>query len=113
LLLRALLAIALLLLAWRGSAEAHTGGTTGFAAVTISGQAIRYTLTLSLDALQRAKVDPILVERVPLSADYDALVRTVARHITIAADGNTCESLPGTVQPPSLREACAYSAATR
>ena len=100
-LLRASLAIAFLLLAWRGSAEAHTGGTTGFAAVTISAQAIRYTLTLSLDALQRAKVDPVLVERVPLSADYDALVRTVARHITIAADGDPCESLPGTVQPPS------------
>ena len=94
LLLRVSLAIALLLLAWRGSAEAHTGGTTGFAAVTISGQAIRYTLTLSLDALQRAKVDPTLIERVPLSADYGR-----ARQHGRA--------------PLRLREACAYAAATR
>ncbi len=93
----AALAFALFLFAWAGSSGAHTGGTTGFAMVTIKGQTVRYSLMLGLDAIDKARADPAS----PLTTDYDALAGLVARHTTITADGNACAPLPGTVQPPA------------
>ena len=68
-----------------GPAEAHAGGTTGFAAVTVDGQTVRYSLTLSPEALERAKADPALTDRIR-SAGHDGLANLVARHLTISAD---------------------------
>src|SRR5215207_10337386 len=91
----AIAALALLFFVSGGSAEAHTSGTTGFAAVTVDRQSIRYSLSLTLEALEAAKTNSL-----GNSLDYDALADRVARHISISADGNPCESLPGIVQPP-------------
>lgn len=88
---RALLPFALLL-HWIGSAAAHTGGTTGFAKVTVEGETVRYSLTLDVEAASKARNGP-------LAADHDALAGIVARHIRISADGTPCAALPGTVQP--------------
>lgn len=96
---RAAFALALLLFTWRGSPEAHTGGTTGFATVAVEGQTVRYVLTLSLDTLQAVKGG--VAERAPFTTDYDALAGLVARHVAVAADGSACAALPGPVQPPS------------
>ena len=81
-----------LLVHWVGSAAAHTGGTTGFARVTVEGETVRYSLTLDLEAASK-------VQNGPLAADPDALAGIVARHIEISADGTPCAALPGTVQP--------------
>jgi len=96
----AALALALLL-QWSGWAEAHTGGTTGFARVTVEGQTVRYSLTLGLDAVGTVLAVPDGGQRAPLAADYDALAGIVSRHITISADGHPCAALPASVQPPA------------
>lgn len=89
-----------LLLRWGGLAEAHTGGTTGFAKITVEGQTVRYSLTLGLDAVDRVQTGPAGTQQIPLSADPDALAGIVSRHIMISADGHACAPLPGSVQPP-------------
>lgn len=90
-----------LLLQWSGWAEAHTGGTTGFAKVTVDGPTVRYSLTLGLDAVGTVLTVPGGGQRAPLAADYDALAGIVSRHVTISADDHTCEALPASVQPPA------------
>ena len=77
---------------WAGSAVAHTGGTTGFAKITVEGETVRYSLTLDVEAASK-------VQNGPLAAGHDALAGIVARHIEISADGTPCAALPGTVQP--------------
>lgn len=96
----AILAFALLL-QWMGGAKTHTGGTTGFAKVTVDGQTVRYSLTLSLDAVGGVLTTPGETQRTPPAADYDALAGIVSRHVAISADGHTCAALPASVQPPA------------
>jgi len=81
-----------LLLDWIGAAAAHTGGTTGFARITVEGETVRYSLTLDLEAVSK-------VQNGLPGADHDALAGIVARHIEVSADGSPCAALPGTVQP--------------
>lgn len=87
----ALLPVALLF-PWLGSAAAHTGGTTGFARITVEGETVRYSLTLDLETAAK-------VQNGPPAAEPDALAGIVSRHVEISADGNPCAPLPGTVQP--------------
>jgi hypothetical protein len=94
--------LAFCLLAWLGSAAAHTNGTTGYAAVTVAGQTVRYALTLTLDVLESSKVVPVIPGRPLLPADYDGLTGMVARSIVVEVDSAACAALPGTVQAPSL-----------
>jgi len=82
----------LLLVHWVGSAVAHTGGTTGFARITIEGETVRYSLTLDLEAASK-------IQNGPLAADHDAFAGIISRHIEVSADGTSCAPLPGMVQP--------------
>ncbi len=76
-----------------GGVNAHTAGSTGYAAVTVYGQTVRYMLTLSADVVRSA---------VPgLTADFRGLAGLVAQHIAIAANDTPCAATPGMVQPPS------------
>ena len=68
-----------------GQAVAHTGGTTGHATVTVSGQSVRYSLSLTADALARAG----------MAADNGQLAAAIGRHVSIAADGRDCAPVPG------------------
>jgi hydrogenase/urease accessory protein HupE len=90
-----------LFLAQAGAALAHVGGTTGFATVSVHGGTVRYSLTLSADALGAAGVARPPDMRLPQSPDDDALARLVAGKVEISADGRRCEPVPGTVTPPS------------
>lgn len=90
--------VAFHLLGWSAPAAAHAGGTTGFAVVTVKGQTVRYSLTLGLDAIEKARAVPTGSNQMPPAND-DALAGMVARHIVIEADGNACAPLPGSVQP--------------
>jgi hydrogenase/urease accessory protein HupE len=74
-------------------AAAHTGGTTGFAKVTVHGQTVRYSLSLTADTLSAGGL--------AAATDYDALASLVARKVAIAADGHACEPVPGSVTPPT------------
>ncbi len=95
----ALLAFALLF-PWLGAAAAHTGGTTGFAKITVEGETVRYSLTLDLEAASKVLTAPAGAGQGPLAADPDALADIVSRHVEISADGKPCAPLPGSVQPP-------------
>lgn len=93
------LIVAALLCAW---AAAHTGGTTGFATVTVSGQTVRYSLALSM-----ASITPDLADRMGLgqpgfAPDYRPLLAAVEGRIHVAADGKSCQPTPGSVVPPAM-----------
>lgn len=97
---RASFALAItILLAWVAAAAAHTSGTTGFARITVHGQTVRYSLTLSGETLAAGRAGG--------NADILALADLVARKVAIAADGRACAPTPGTVQPPTADRAAA------
>jgi hypothetical protein len=88
---RALLAVAAVSLAF--AAIAHQGGTTGYATVSVSGQAVRYALSLPAEGLGDA------------TRDLRELAAAVARHVAIEADGTACSGVPAGTRPPSAGRA--------
>jgi hypothetical protein len=85
---RALIAAAAMSLAF-AAAVAHQGGTTGYATVSVSGQAVRYALSLPADALGDT------------TRDLRDLAAAVARHVAVEADGAACSAVPAETRPPS------------
>lgn len=81
------LLLAALLLAWAVPAAAHTGGTTGFAQVSVHGQTVRYSLTLGSGLLGPGR-------------SQDELPGLVAGKVAVSGDGRACEPTPGTVALP-------------
>ena len=98
---RAVLAVVLLCFAGSGSANAHTGGTTGFAAVTVEGQTVRYSLSLGVEAVEGVRRPTLSTDTLHRAFDDDALANIVARHVTVTADGKPCAPVPGVVQSPA------------
>ena len=72
-----------------GAAAAHQGGTTGYATVSVAGQAVRYALSLPAEGLGGA------------TRDLPALAAAVARHVSVEADGAACSAVPAETRPPS------------
>jgi hypothetical protein len=70
-------------------ALAHQGGTTGYATVSVSGQAVRYALSLPADVLGDT------------TRDLHDLSAAVARHVAVEADGAACAGVPAETRPPS------------
>ena len=71
---RALVAVTAVSLAF-ATAVAHQGGTTGYATISVAGQAVRYALSLPAEGLGDA------------TRDLRELAAAVARHVVIEADG--------------------------
>jgi hypothetical protein len=99
------LAATWLLLAFCTLARAHSGGTIGFATVTIDASAVRYSL-----ALGAASITPELAARLRLaqpgvSPDYAPLLTLVEQRVTVRADGAPCPRAAGEVVPPATRGA--------
>jgi hydrogenase/urease accessory protein HupE len=90
-------AIALACAIGSGTAEAHVGGTTGFATITVEGQTVRYVLTLSIGALEQSG---ILSGGGPLAAAGGSLADLPGRRVAVIADGASCAPLPGTATSP-------------
>jgi HupE / UreJ protein len=88
---RVLLAVAAISLAF--AAGAHQGGTTGYATVSVSGQAVRYALSLPAEGLGDA------------TRDLRELAGAVARHVVVEADGTACAGVPAETRPPSAGRA--------
>lgn len=76
-----------------GVAVAHTGGTTGYATVSVAGQSVRYALSLPGDGLGDA------------ARDLREFAAAVARHVAIEADGSACSGVPSETRPPSAGRA--------
>lgn len=96
-----LAALLVLLAAWTAPAGAHTGGSTGFARISLHGQTVRYSLTLATDLPGGSGVGAALDGVTKGGGDYDALAGLVARKVTVSGDGRACAPVPGTVTPPA------------
>lgn len=80
-------------------AEAHTGGSTGHAGITVEGASIRYRL-----ALWPATLPPAMGEEVRRAAAGDAparerMIAIVRDKVTFIADGVRCPPGPGALAP--------------
>ena len=90
----------LLLLAWTGTAGAHTGAMTGFATITISEKSVRYSLTLS-DIPPGSLADQMRLGRPGTPPDYQTLIATISEKIHLASEGASCTAAEGRIVPPS------------
>jgi HupE / UreJ protein len=84
-----------------GAAVAHTGGSTGYASLIVRDTTVRYSLTLSSDALPAAIVEELRRIRSGDARARTTLLGVLREKITITADGARCEATPGFVEPPS------------
>ncbi len=96
-----LAALAGLLLLVGGAAEghAHTGGSTGYASVTVHGGTVRYRLALPTAALPSAMAEDLRLAQAGSAQARERLLDVVRRAITLRGDGVRCEPGPGVVEP--------------
>lgn len=92
--MRGVSALVAVAIAWLAvAAVAHQGGTTGYATVSVDGQAVRYALALPAEAVGEATRDLL---------DFAA---AAARHVSVEADGVACSGVPAETRPPSAGRA--------
>jgi hydrogenase/urease accessory protein HupE len=94
-----------LLLVTSAQAGAHTGGTTGFATVTISEQTVRYRLALAMPSISPQLADAMHLGQPGAMPDYQPLLRGAEQRIKVSSNGRPCEPAPGSVTPPSAEGA--------
>jgi hypothetical protein len=89
-----------LVLLFAVSATAHEGGTTGYAAITVSGRTVRYTLTLS-----SIPPSPLAEEmgfgRPGAAPEYGRLCGAIAEKTHLTNNGEACQAGPRHVIPPT------------
>ena len=78
---------------------AHTGGTTGFASISVERSAVRYTLVLPAAALPTEMAENLRLARDGNTHAAARLLDVVRRVVTLSGDGRRCEPGPGFVQP--------------
>ena len=86
------------------SADAHTGGSNGYAVVTVDNVRVWYQLTLWPAALPPVLAEQIGRARKGDEASREALIGLVRHKITLRADGLPCQSGAGRVEPPTSAE---------
>lgn len=93
------LCIALTALAAAARASGHSGGSTGYASVTVQRSTVRYALTLPTAALPSSMAEDLrLAQRGSVQAEQ-RLLDVVRRTIRIRGNGVLCEPGPGRVEP--------------
>jgi hypothetical protein len=80
-----------------GVTTAHTGGSTGYAAIEVSGNVVRYSLTLSPVALPRDIAEDIRGAIGGQELSRRRLVDLIRRNIRLRAATVACEPGPGFV----------------
>jgi hypothetical protein len=83
------------------TAVAHTGGSTGYASVTVDRSTVRYVLTLPTAALPSGMAEDLRLTQSGSAQARDRLLDVVRRAVTLRADGTRCAPGPGQVQPGS------------
>jgi HupE / UreJ protein len=79
------------------SAWAHTGGSTGYAAITVSRSTVRYSLTLPAATLPSDLAEALRLGPTGSPASRDKLLGVIRSQVVLHADGVRCESGPGEV----------------
>src|SRR3989449_11713067 len=83
-------------------AAAHTRGSTGYAPVLVSGNTVRYSLTLSPAALSPELRDEIRLARAGRAASREKLLGLIRAKLKLRTAGGGGETGPGFVESPSL-----------
>jgi hypothetical protein len=83
-----------------GSAWAHIGGSTGYAAILVSGSTVRYSLTLSPSAVPPPVAEELALARAGSAAARDRLLASVRERIVLRVEATRCEPAAGSVDPP-------------
>jgi len=86
-------------LAAAAQSVAHTGGTTGYASISVERSAVRYTLVLPAAALPTEMAENLRLARGGHANAGDRLLDVVRRVVTLSGDGRRCEPGRGFVQP--------------
>ncbi len=89
-----------LLLIWPALAGAHSGGTTGFASVSIFGHSVRYSLTL-YDIPPGPLAEQMRLGRPDVAPDYQPLINAIREKIRLANEGMACAPTVGHLLAPS------------
>ncbi len=89
----------LLLAAGAAAAWAHTGGSTGYASVTVSRSTVRYRVTLPTSALPSDLAEALRLAQNGSRPDREKLLDVLRTRITLRAGGTRCEPGPGEVLP--------------
>jgi hypothetical protein len=82
-------------------AHAHTGGTTGFATITVAGQTVRYSLSLAMSSVTPQLADAMQLGQSGYAPDFQPLLRATERQVRIYSNESACQPAPGTISPPS------------
>lgn len=98
---RRLLAGVAVTLAMVAGTAAHEGGSTGYAAIAVVRDTVRYSLTLWPAALPAPVAQQISRARAGDVASRDALLGFVRDKVTLRAQGERCEPGDGTELPPN------------
>jgi len=88
------------LLIWSAVAGAHSGGTTGFASVAVSGHTVRYSLTLH-DIPPGPLAERMRLGQPGVAPDYQPLIEVIREKIRLANDGAACAPTAGHLLAPS------------
>jgi hypothetical protein len=89
----------LLVVALVGPAAGHTGGSTGYASVTIERTSVRYILTLWPAAMPPPIADEIRRARAGDAASAGRLLGVVRDKISVVTRGRRCEAGRGSLSP--------------
>jgi len=81
-------------------AEAHTGGSTGYAGIAVSGNTIRYSLTLSPPDLPAAVAEELIRARSGRPDSRERLIGYIKDKIRLDDRGGRCEPAQGFVEIP-------------
>lgn len=95
-----LLFAALTFLVSGGNVDAHTGGTTGVATITVSEASVRYSLTLP-DIPPSPLADQMHLGEPNVAPDYRPLIQAISEKIRLVGDGKACTATEGQIVPPS------------
>lgn len=84
------------------SPSAHSGGSTGYAAITVERSTVRYTLTLPTAALTSEMAENLRLEQRGSIQARERLLDVLRRTIRLRGNGVLCEAGPGRVEPSSF-----------
>jgi hypothetical protein len=93
-----LLATLAMIVSW--AALAHTGGTTGLASISVSGQTVQYNVQLPVAAITPQLAEAMHLGQPGVAPDWQPLLALVSQKIHVRADNAACEPTPGTITPP-------------
>ena len=96
--------LTLVALAEAAPAAAHTGGTNGYATVTIDRRDVHYSLTLWPAALPATVASSLEAARAGDIASRDQMLGVIRSKVTVTAQSRRCEPGQGSLAPPTSKE---------